>query len=387
MQMGRGLDQDSAVMEKVRERAEKRFEANQKKRRELENDLNRLKAELMLRAVEKLLEKGDSEELREIELTSMMQDIAEEIERLDSEPHSVSQEDFKDVLDNLEKQGILTAKSNSIILTSKGAQMLGRGFLTHVLLGLAKKKLGTHRVEDIGYGPWIASTFRQYEPGDPYERISIERSLIAALERRGGFRDMTSHDLRIHEPKHATEVYFGILVDQSASMRKRGKMEAAVETALALHELMRIEFPEDDLRILTFSEDVKQVEPWELPGVSVPQQFTDICKPLRIFRQKAMTEPGNKQVHLITDSAPNFLEGEFVGFRKAMEAVLDEVRSYRLNDIILNVIMLDDEPELKEMAKMIAQVNAGRVFYTDPAKLGEAVIEDYILLKKDVLSI
>jgi uncharacterized protein with von Willebrand factor type A (vWA) domain len=168
-------------------------------------------------------------------------------------------------------------------------------------------------------------------------------------------------------------------------MKKKGKLEAAIETALALNELMKIEFPEDKLTIYAFSEDVKQVEPWELSGVKVPQKFTDICKPLRMFRERAMTEPGNKQVHLITDSAPNYLEGEFVGFSSAMRAVLDEVRKYRINDIVLNVIMLDDEPELKEMAKMIAMVNAGRVFYTDPTRLGVALVEDYLLFKKESL--
>ncbi len=98
-------------------------------------------------------------------------------------------------------------------------------------------------------------------------------------------------------------------------------------------------------------------------------------------------EPGNKQAHLITDSAPNFLDGEFVGFKKAMEAVVEEVRIYRLHDILLNVVMLDDDPELREMAKRIAQVNNGRVFFADPKNLGEALVEDYLWSKKEILSL
>ena len=42
------------------------------------------------------------------------------------------------------------------------------------------------------------------------------------------------------------------------------------------------------------------VEPYELPGVAVPQQFTDIRRPLRAFRLAVAMEPGNKQAHLIT---------------------------------------------------------------------------------------
>ncbi len=388
MQMGKGLDQDSQMMERVKKKTEERLLANKRRREELEEQLERLKAEMMMRAVEKLLEgQGEEEALRELELTGDMEGLREQIEQLDAEPHAVSEEDFDEALRDLEQRGLLDGRSRGVVLTSKGAQMLGRGFLSRILTNLARKGLGAHRVEDVGHGPWLAATYRPYEPGDPYDRINIERTLMAAIERGGGFREMKTSDFRIHESRHATEVHFGVLVDQSASMKKKGKMEAAVETALALSELMRLEFPEDRLRVYAFSEETKMVEPYELPGVAVPQQFTDIRRPLRAFRLAVAMEPGNKQAHLITDSAPNFLDGEFVGFKKAMEAVVEEVRIYRLHDILLNVVMLDDDPELREMAKRIAQVNNGRVFFADPRNLGEALVEDYLWSKKEILSL
>jgi uncharacterized protein with von Willebrand factor type A (vWA) domain len=39
------------------------------------------------------------------------------------------------------------------------------------------------------------------------------------------------------------------------------------------------------------------------------------------------------------------------------------------------------------MAKRIAQVNNGRVFFADPKNLGEALVEDYLLAKKEILSL
>ena len=388
MQMGKGLDQDSEMMEKVKKKTEERLKAQQQKREQLKEQLEQLKAKMMMKAVEKLLEGVNEEEvLSELELTGEMEGLEEQIEQLDSEPHAISEEDFDEALKDLEKKGLLDGRGRGVILTSKGAQLLGRGFLSRILMNLARKGLGAHRVEDIGHGPWLAATYRPYEPGDPYDRINVERSLMAAIERGGGFREMKTSDFRIHESRHATEVHFGVLVDQSASMKKKGKMEAAVETALALSELMRLEFPEDRLRVYAFSEETKMVEPYELPGVVVPQQFTDIRRPLRAFRLAVAMEPGNKQAHLITDSAPNFIDGEFVGFKKAMEAVIEEVRLYRLHDILLNVVMLDDDPELREMAKRIAQVNNGRVFFADPQNLGEALVEDYLWSKKEILSL
>ena len=383
MQMGKGLDHDSPMMEKVRRKAGERLAASGKRREDLESRLEQLKARSMMEAVEKLLEGGDG---GAAELTGEMEGLREQIEQLDAEPHSVTHEDFDEALRDLEERGLLDPNRRGVVLTSKGAQFLGRGFLTRIFMSLARRGPGAHHTEDVGYGPWMSSTFRVYEPGDPYDKINIERSLLAALERGGGFSEMAQRDFRIHESHHATEVNFGVIVDQSASMRRKGKMEAAVETALALSELMRVEFPEDRLRVYAFSEEAKAVDPWELLGIAVPQQFTDIRKPLRMFRLAVAAEPGNKQVHLLTDSAPNFLDGEFVGFKRAMEAVLEEVRLYRINDIVLNVVMLDDDPELREMAGRVAQVNNGRVFLANPKNLGEALVEDYLLSKKEILS-
>ena len=387
MQMGKGLDQDSKMMEKVKKKAEERIQVNQKRREELERQLEQLKAQMMMKAMEKLLESGENETTQTLEITSEMKGLKEQIEQLDAEPYAVSKDDFDEALHDLEVKGFLDGRKRGVVLTSKGAQFLGRGILSRILLNLARKGLGAHRVDDVGYGPWLAATYRPYEPGDPYDRINVERSLMTTIERGDGFSNMKVGDFRIYESRHATEVHFGILVDQSASMKKKGKMEAAVETALALSELMHLEFPEDRLRVYTFSEETRKVEPYELSGVTVPQQFTDIRKPLRAFRTAVTIEPGNKQAHLITDSAPNFLDGEFVGFKKAMTAVIEEVQLYRLHDIILNVVMLDDDPKLREMAKRIAKVNNGRVFFADPKNLGEALVEDYLMSKKELLSL
>ncbi len=58
MQMGKGLDQDSQMMERVKKKTEERLLANKRRREELEEQLERLKAEMMMKAVEKLLEGG-----------------------------------------------------------------------------------------------------------------------------------------------------------------------------------------------------------------------------------------------------------------------------------------------------------------------------------------
>jgi uncharacterized protein with von Willebrand factor type A (vWA) domain len=388
MQMGQGLDYDSKMMERVRERSERRFGEAQRREKEVEEKLERLRAELMGRTVERLL---GSESIggasNEDGFRSEIEELENEAEELGRESRTVTREDFDEALGDLEKRGLLDNADHKVKLTSKGAQLLGRGFLTRILMNLARRGVGAHRAEDIGHGPWSSASHRPYEPGDPYDKINIEQSLLAVLERTGDLGSLGLGDFRIHESRHAAEVQFGVIVDQSASMRKKGKIEAAVETALALSELMRTEFPEDRLRVYAFSEEFRLVEPWQLPGVAVPMRYTDIRAPLRAFRLAVAQEPGNKQVHLITDSAPNFLDGEFVGFKAALGAVLDEARLYRMTEMVLNVVMLDDDPELREMAKRVAQENMGRVFFADPRNLGEAIVEDYLWSKRELLSL
>jgi len=58
-----------------------------------------------------------------------------------------------------------------------------------------------------------------------------------------------------------------------------------------------------------------------------------------------------------------------------------------MNEMVLNVVMLDDDPELREMAKRIAQENMGRVFFADPKNLGEAMVEDYLWSKRELMGL
>ena len=384
MQMGQGLDYDSKIMDKARRRAVQRFEMAQRRVEDAERELSQLESELMHEAVEQLLKSGSLEDiLQGLESDPSRGRLQTEISQLRGEPQRLTRGDLDDVVSDLQRRGLTYARAPRATLTSKGARLLGRGFLSRILQRLAKRGVGPHRLEETGHGPGFASTIRPYEAGDPYERISIEDTLMESLGRGGGFRDLRMEDFRVFDAIHGTDVLFGILVDQSASMNRGGKLEAAVDTALALHELTRSQFPEDRVRLIAFSEEVRQVEPWQLPTIAVAMGYTDIRAALRAFRLSVAHESGNKQAHLITDSAPNFEDGEYVGYERALAGVINEARMYRASGIVLNVVMLDDDPRLRDMAKAIARENLGRVFFTRPGELGEALVEDYLQTKRE----
>jgi uncharacterized protein with von Willebrand factor type A (vWA) domain len=262
---------------------------------------------------------------------------------------------------------------------------MGQGLLNRILVNLERRGLGPHKIEELGEGSWTGYSSRPYEPGGLYHRIDIERTLLSVAERGASFNELSIRDFQVREPRHSTELNFGILIDHSASMRKDGKIEAANETALTLAELMRLRYPEDRLIIYTFSEEVREVQPWMITASPVEMKFTDIRAALFAFRARVAYLPGNRQAYLITDSAPNFLDGEFVGYSRALEAVVREARLYRVNGLVLNIIMLDKDEELRRFAKAIAKENLGRVAYVDTENLGESLVEDYISSKRDLL--
>lgn len=387
MQMGHGLDYDSKIMDAARKQAQRRYQESRSRRERAEEELEHLEAEEMQRSMEKLMSSGVELEniLGSMDSEGYLERTKSEINELSEEPQQMTKKDFDDALSEFGAKGITDAKKPKITLTSKGARLLGQGYLSRILQRLNRRGVGPHKIQDIGYGPWLASTVRPYEVGDPYDRISILHSLFGTLERGVSFRDLSIEDFRVFEAIHSTQVTFGILVDQSASMNRAGKLEASVETALALNELMRGQFPEDRLRLFAFSEEVKEVESWELPGIAVPMRYTDVRAAMRVFRQLVAHETGNKQAHLITDSAPNYEDGEYVGFDAAFKGVVEEARRYRSAGITLNIVMLDDDPRRGEMAKTIAQENLGRVFFVRPGELGEALVEDYLVSKREYL--
>lgn len=171
-------------------------------------------------------------------------------------------------------------------------------------------------------------------------------------------------------------------MDESGSMNRDGKVEAALEAALALSELMRLWFPDDRLTLIAFSEEVRRLAPWQLPRISVPMKFTDMRAALRAFRLESSHEAGDRQAYLITDSAPNYQDGAYIGFEAALKGVLREARRYREEGIILNILMLDEDDKLRRMARALARESLGRVFFTNPRNLGEAIVEDFLNMRR-----
>jgi len=378
--ISRQLYKYMSIREKAREQAEKRLTERKEKLESYRRQLKEYEEKLSFDVVEQVLQGGEVNQIAErIMADKIRQELEHAINSLRYQPEEVDYIDVEAALKEYERQGYIDIEKGKVRITSKGARLLAKHALGKVLESLAKKEIGSHVIKEIGYGAEVSSYSRPYQPGDEYELIDIEKTLLNALERGGGI-SLRREDFRVLETQHQSRMYAGLIIDESGSMQSDNKLEAAIEASLALSELISQQ-PKDLLEVFTFSEKVKHVPSWDIVNAVIGKGSTDIRAGMRAFRRAVRYGKGDKQAYLITDTEPNTEDGVYMGFEKAMVGVLQEALRYREEGITLNIIMLDQRPSLKEFARILAQKNLGRVLFTSPHDLGTVIIEDYLKAK------
>ncbi len=349
---------------------------------EYESLLQQYEEELSFEVMDKLLQGSSVEELASrILQDELRKELQEKIRALKWRSPGIGEGDIREVLQQYEREGYIEIEEGKLRITSKGARRLAAGILERILRNLSGRDVGSHMVEKAGFGAELSLYTRSYEFGDDYSLVDVEKTALKALERCGQL-DLELADFEVHEEIHQTKLCAGIIIDESGSMRNGYKLEAAIETALALSELVRRE-PKDKLLVYTFSERVRSIPSWTIINEVMSGGATDIRSALRAFREAVAAEKGSRQAYLITDAEPNMENGAYIGFEQAALGLLEEAWLYRQQKIRLNIVMLDETPRLRQLASSLARQNLGRVFFTTPLRLGEVVVEDYLKLRKE----
>ncbi|MBN2074735.1 MAG: hypothetical protein JW762_04210 [Dehalococcoidales bacterium] len=321
-------------------------------------------------------------------LDDQEEECEEETEGLYSEPNQedgdepgvpgrneIQEEDILNALKEREEHGLIDIKDGKVIVTSRGVKKLAAEALQRILRSLQHRNTGVHR-EKPELGVELSLRTRRYEAGDDYSLVDLEKTALNALNRCGEFK-FEPEDFEIREEEHRAKLCAGIIIDESGSMRDSGKFEAAMETSLVLSRLIMRE-PDNVLKVFAFSDKVRRLEPWAIINDVISGGDTDIRGALAAFRRECRKEQGDKQAYLITDTEPNNEDGRHLSFENAANGLIEEASRYRQEKIGLNIIMLDEGPELKKLASTIAKKGLGRVFFTVPETIGEVVIEDYL---------
>ena len=346
-----------------------------------EEELRRYEENASYQAMESILHGESIEEIAQRILEDeYRRELEEKVRELKWKPQGIDEEDVRQALEEYRKEGYIDIVEGKVKITSKGAKRLASHALERILRNLSRKDVGTHSVEEVGFGSELSTYARKYEAGDDYSLVDVEKTALNALERKGRL-ELELEDFEVHEEIHQSRLCAGLIIDESGSMRNNYKFEAAIETALALSELISRE-PKDALKVFVFSERVREIPPWGIVNEVMSGGCTDIRAAMEAFRKAIINEKGDKQAYLITDTEPNTENGRYIGFNQAAIGVMDEALRYRQQNIGLNIIMLDESPRLRELASALARRNLGRVFFTSPLKLGEVIVEDYLRSRK-----
>jgi uncharacterized protein with von Willebrand factor type A (vWA) domain len=240
---------------------------------------------------------------------------------------------------------------------------------------------------------------RPYQFGDALD-IDIVKSTLNALRRgerradRGVRLDVS--DLEVRQNDFSTQTTTVLLLDLSWSMSFEGRFPAAKRVALAMHQLIRTQFPRDHFFMVGFSTRARELRVDELPEVSWDpgDPFTNLQEGLMVAERLIAKHPSpSPQILVITDGQPTayFVDDElhvewpsgYGGISpRAVAQTLKTVRRVTQRGITINTFMLHDSPELVGFVERLTEINHGRALFTDPQHLGSYVLVDHLTHKR-----
>jgi uncharacterized protein with von Willebrand factor type A (vWA) domain len=184
------------------------------------------------------------------------------------------------------------------------------------------------------------------------------------------------------------------MLDMSRSMLNNGYFLPAKKVALALHALIRGQFPRDALYIVGFSLYARTFTAEALPTLSWSEWNigTNMHAGFALSRQLlARHKGGNRQILMVTDGEPTaHLENGVADFSyppmpRTFEETLKEVQRCTRERITINTFMLERSSYLTNFVEEMARINHGRAFFAAPERLGEYVVVDFVRSRRRVI--
>ncbi|SEN09650.1 von Willebrand factor type A domain-containing protein [Chryseobacterium taichungense] len=332
-------------------------------------------------------------------LTHTSGDFDEAIDwlRMLDEEYELTTPDYTidDFIEDLKKKRYIreevdpNGNGSGVRLSAKMEQNIRKQALKQIFGNLEKSGTGNHKTIKSGVGEDNTGELRNYNFGDPVEKISITESLKNAQINNGiGDFDLTESDLVVEDSIHQSQMSTVLMIDISHSMILYGedRITPAKKVAMALAELITTRYPKDTLDIIVFGDDAWPVKIQELPYLQVGPYHTNTVAGLQlamdILRRKRNT---NKQIFMITDGKPSCVR-ESDGTYYMNSYGLDEYvvqkcynmasQARRLH-IPITTFMIAQDSYLQQFIREFTEANQGKAFYTGLNGLGQMIFEDY----------
>jgi Ca-activated chloride channel family protein len=289
-------------------------------------------------------------------------------------------------------------------VTDKGIDFLGYRALRDLLGSLGKSSFGRHDTRDLATGIEASGTTKPYEFGDTLN-LDPSATVLNAVRRhaRGaaagsslvgprGEIDLEHEDLVVAQGEYQSSCATVILLDCSHSMILYGedRFTPAKRVALALSQLIRLQYPGDSLKLVLFHDSAEEVPLSQLGRVKVGPYYTNTREGLRMARRLLERQRKDmRQIVMITDGKPSALtqpDGRI--YRNAfgldpivVSETLREVSNCRRAGIMINTFMLARDYDLVAFVRRVAEICKGKAYFTTPYTLGQYVLMDYLQKK------
>jgi len=288
-------------------------------------------------------------------------------------------------------------------VTDKALDFLGFRALRDLLGSLGKSSFGRHDTRDLSTGIEASGATKPYEFGDTLN-LDASATLLNAVRRGlrdtgrvGAMRadsrprdlDFEYEDLVIAQGEYQSSCATVIMLDCSHSMILYGedRFTPAKRVAMALAQLIRLQFPGDSLKLVLFHDSAEEVPIAQLGRVKVGPYYTNTREGLRMARRLLERQRKDmRQIVMITDGKPSALtqpDGRI--YRNAfgldplvVAETLREVANCRKAGIMINTFMLARDHDLVAFVRRVAAMCRGKAYFTTPYTLGQYVLMDYL---------
>jgi Ca-activated chloride channel family protein len=327
-------------------------------------------------------------------------------------------------------------------ITDKSLDFLGYRALRDLLGSLGKSSLGRHDTREMATGIEASGASKKYEFGDTLNLDASGTILNAVLRTRRGASGETEaarsrsgdaegasgdagsagseagrtrggdsasrlapgdsplasrgvgiavdyEDLMVAQGEYQSSCATVLMLDCSHSMILYGedRFTPAKRVALALANLIRLQYPGDALKVVLFHDSAEEIPLGQLARSKVGPYYTNTREGLRLARRLLERQQKDmRQIIMITDGKPSALtrpDGRI--YRNAfgldpyiVTETFAEVAACRKAGILINTFMLARDYELVSFVRKVAEICHGKAYFTTPRTLGRYVLMDYM---------
>ena len=297
-------------------------------------------------------------------------------------------------------------------ITDKSLDFLGYRALRDLMGSIGKSSFGRHDTREMATGIEASGAPKPYEFGDTMN-LDAPGTILNAVRREMGTLTFSRpdppgragdpgstvgekvsvpisyEDLMVVQGEYQSSCATVLMLDCSHSMILYGedRFTPAKRVALALANLVRLQYPGDAMKCVLFHDSAEEIPLTQLARVRVGPYYTNTREGLRLARRILERQQKDmRQIVMITDGKPSALtrpDGRI--YRNAfgldpfiVSETFAEVAACRKAGIMINTFMLARDHDLVAFVRRVAQICHGKAYFTTPRTLGRYVLMDYM---------